>query len=64
MTIGMGMDAHYVGEAIARGIEENARYVLTHPSIRPSIERRFDAILSSIGDFAQPDYVDRETQWQ
>ena len=63
MTIGMGMDAHYVGEAIVRGIEEDARYVLTHPSVRPGLERRFDAILSSLGAFAQPDYVDPESQW-
>jgi NAD(P)-dependent dehydrogenase (short-subunit alcohol dehydrogenase family) len=63
MTIGMGMDASHVGEAIVRGIEEDARYVLTHPSLRAGIERRFDAILAAFGDPAQPGYVDPDTQW-
>jgi NAD(P)-dependent dehydrogenase (short-subunit alcohol dehydrogenase family) len=63
MTIGMGMEARHVGEAIVRGIEQDARYVLTHPSLRPGVVRRFDAILSAFGEPAEPGYIDPVTQW-
>jgi NAD(P)-dependent dehydrogenase (short-subunit alcohol dehydrogenase family) len=63
MTFDMGMDAAFVGEAIVRGIEQNARYVLTHPSLRPGIKRRFAAMLAAFGDAAQPGYEEPETQW-
>ena len=64
MTVGMGMEASFVGEAIVRGIEADAFYILTHPSMEPSLRRRFEEVLGALGEPAQPDYVSPETQWQ
>lgn len=58
MTVGMGMDPAFVGQAILSGIEADSPYVFTHPQIRSSIEHRFEAILASIGQSADPDYAE------
>ena len=61
MTIGMGMDAIWVGRAIIKGIEANSPFIITHPKCREPIEKRHQTMLSCIGDWAQPGY--NEDMW-
>ena len=63
MTIGMGMDPWYVGEAIVRGIEDNCAYVITHPDVGQLFERRVAAIHAAIGEPAQANYQPEKTPW-
>jgi NAD(P)-dependent dehydrogenase (short-subunit alcohol dehydrogenase family) len=64
MTIGMGMEARWVGKAIVEGIRANAAHVITHPGIRSAIEQRTAALLSAIGEPAQPGWITPPTRWK
>ncbi len=41
-----GIDPEDVGDAVLRGIRENADYIFTHPEFRPIIEARFQTVLA------------------
>jgi short-subunit dehydrogenase len=64
MTVGIGMEASFVGEAIVSGIERDEFYILTHPGIEPAVRRRFEEILAAFAEPAQPGYVQPASQWQ
>jgi len=63
MTIGMGMEARWVGKAIVEGIRANAAHIITHPGIRTAIEQRTAALLDAIGEPAQPGWITAQTRW-
>ena len=52
------MSARSVGERVRRAIEQDELYILTHPEYGPLMRERFDAILSALGESAQPGYAD------
>jgi hypothetical protein len=49
MEPGTGMTPAEAGEIVARGIEANRLYILTHPEMWPVVTARHDAIAA---DFA------------
>lgn len=51
------MDPIWLGRAVARAIETNAEHIITHPSVKPEVERRQKALLAAFGEPAQPGYV-------
>lgn len=50
------MDPVWSGRAVARAIEANQPYVVTHPEYKPQLEARFREILAAFGEPAQPGY--------
>lgn len=50
------MDPVWLGRAVAKAVEENRPYIITHPDYRPQLEARFQAILDAFGEPAQPGY--------
>jgi NAD(P)-dependent dehydrogenase (short-subunit alcohol dehydrogenase family) len=50
------MDPLWLGRAVARAVEENRPYVITHPEYKPGLEARFREILDAFGEPAQPGY--------
>jgi NAD(P)-dependent dehydrogenase (short-subunit alcohol dehydrogenase family) len=50
------MQPVWLGRAVARAIENNAPYIITHPDYKPNTEARFREILSAFGEPAQPGY--------
>jgi hypothetical protein len=50
------MQPVWLGRAVARAIENNAPYLITHPDYKPNTEARFREILSAFGEPAQPGY--------
>jgi NAD(P)-dependent dehydrogenase (short-subunit alcohol dehydrogenase family) len=51
------MEPLWLGRAVASAIENNREHIITHPSVKPELARRQDALLASFGEPAQPDYV-------
>ena len=43
-----GMEPEQLGQAIKKGIEENALYIIPYPETRDGLKQRFDAILDSV----------------
>ena len=43
-----GMDPEKLGEAILRGIQENALYIIPYPEVRETLETHFQAILDAV----------------
>jgi NAD(P)-dependent dehydrogenase (short-subunit alcohol dehydrogenase family) len=41
-----GIDPEEVGDAVLRGIREDAPYIFTHPEFRPILESRFQTLLA------------------
>lgn len=50
-----GMSPLKVGEHVARGIERNDFYIITHPEFRRFVEARFETLLADFGESADPD---------
>lgn len=51
------MQPVWLGRAVARAIENNAPYVITHPEYKSDIEARARGILDAFGEPAQPGYT-------
>lgn len=51
------MDPLWLGRAVANAIEMNREHIITHPSVKPEVERRQRALLAEFGEPAQPGYV-------
>lgn len=47
----------WLGRAVARAIEENNPYIISHPGYRPMVEQSFEQVLAAFGEPAQPDYM-------
>ncbi|MCW2366976.1 NAD(P)-dependent dehydrogenase (short-subunit alcohol dehydrogenase family) [Sphingobium sp. B7D2B] len=43
-----GLDPEKLGEAIMRGIQENALYIIPYPEVREGLEKHFQAIIESV----------------
>jgi NAD(P)-dependent dehydrogenase (short-subunit alcohol dehydrogenase family) len=50
------MEPVWLGRAVARAVEENRPYIITHPEYKPQLEARFREILDAFGEPAQPGY--------
>lgn len=50
------MQPIWLGRAVARAIEDNQPYIITHPEYKAATEARFRAILDAHGEPAQPGY--------
>jgi NAD(P)-dependent dehydrogenase (short-subunit alcohol dehydrogenase family) len=50
------MEPIWLGRAVARAVEENQLYVISHPGYRSFLEDRFSKILDAHGEPAQPNY--------
>lgn len=50
-----GMAPIKIGEHVARGIEHNDFYIITHPEFRRFVETRFETLLADFGESADPD---------
>jgi len=50
------MQPIWLGRAVARAIENNDPYVITHPDYKPTTEARFRTIIDAFGEPAQPGY--------
>jgi short-subunit dehydrogenase len=50
------MQPIWLGRAVAKAIEENVPYVITHPDYKSTVEARFRALLDAFGEPAQPGY--------
>ena len=50
------MEPIWLGRAVARAIEENAPYIISHPGYRPTFEARCRDLLDSFREPAQPGY--------
>lgn len=50
------MQPIWLGRAVARAIEANEPYIITHPDYKASLEARFSAILGAFAEPAQPGY--------
>lgn len=50
------MEPIWLGRAVARAVEENQLYVISHPGYRPFLEDRYSKILDAHGEPAQPNY--------
>jgi len=51
------MEPVWLGRAVARAVEENRLYIITHPAYRPYLEQRYQAVLAAHGEPAQPGYL-------
>lgn len=51
------MDPLWLGRAVARAIEQNGEHIITHPSVKPEVERRQQVLLAAFGEPAQPGYA-------
>lgn len=51
------MDPIWLGRAVARAIEGNTEHIITHPAVKPEVERRQKVLLAAFGEPAQPGYV-------
>jgi NAD(P)-dependent dehydrogenase (short-subunit alcohol dehydrogenase family) len=51
------MQPIWLGRAVARAIETNSLHIITHPSHRPQLEARFDALLAAHGEPAEPGFT-------
>jgi NAD(P)-dependent dehydrogenase (short-subunit alcohol dehydrogenase family) len=51
------MQPVWLGRAVARAIENNAPYIITHPEYKLDIEARARGILDAFGEPAQPGYT-------
>lgn len=58
------MTARSVGERVRRAIEQDELYILTHPEYGELMRERFDAILSALGESAEPGYTDTPAMLQ
>lgn len=43
-----GLDPEKLGEAIMKGIQENALYIIPYPEVREGLEKHFQAIIDSV----------------
>jgi hypothetical protein len=50
------MQPIWLGRSVAKAIENNVPYIITHPDYKPITEARFRAILDAFGEPAQPGY--------
>lgn len=50
------MDPLWLGRAVARAVEANEPYIVTHPEYRNSLAARHERILAAFGEPAQPGY--------
>ncbi len=50
------MEPIWLGRAVAKVVEEDQLYIITHPAYRPILEERYRNILDAHGEPAQPDY--------
>lgn len=50
------MQPVWLGRAVAKAIEGNQPYIITHPGYKAVMEARFQAILDAFGEPAQPGY--------
>lgn len=50
------MEPIWLGRAVARAIEDNNPYIISHPGYRPVVEERFRRVLAAFGEPAQPGY--------
>jgi NAD(P)-dependent dehydrogenase (short-subunit alcohol dehydrogenase family) len=50
------MEPIWLGRAVARAIEANEPYIVTHPGSKPMIDKRFEAILAAFGEPAEPGF--------
>lgn len=50
------MEPVWLGRAVARAIEENQPYIISHPDYRAVVEERFRRLLDAFGKPAQPGY--------
>jgi len=51
------MEPVWLGRAVARAIEGNLPYIISHPDHGPMVERRHAAIMAAHGEPAQPGYA-------
>lgn len=51
------MEPVWLGRAVARAVEDNQLYIITHPGYRPFLEQRYQAVLAAHGEPAQPGFV-------
>lgn len=51
------MEPIWLGRAVAKAVEEDQLYIITHPGYRAYLEDRYRKILDAHGDAAQPDYL-------
>lgn len=51
------MEPVWLGRAVARAVEDNQLYIITHPGYRAVVEQRFQAVLDAHGEPAQPGFV-------
>lgn len=50
------MQPIWLGRAVARAIENNEPYIITHPDYKSTVEARCRAVLEAFGEPAQPGY--------
>jgi NAD(P)-dependent dehydrogenase (short-subunit alcohol dehydrogenase family) len=53
----MMMEPIWLGRAVARAIEENTLYIISHPGYLPIVEERSRKLLAAFGEPAQPGYT-------
>ena len=50
------MEPIWLGRSVAKAIEENRLYVISHPGFRAIVEARSERILAAFGEPSQPDF--------
>ncbi|MBU6267132.1 MAG: SDR family oxidoreductase [Sphingomonadales bacterium] len=50
------MEAVWLGRAVCRAIEDNRLHVISHPDMKPVVERRIDVLFGDFGEPAEPGY--------
>lgn len=48
------MEPIWLGRAVAKAIEENNLYIISHPAYKPAVEERYRNVLAAFGQPAQP----------
>ena len=50
------MEPVWLGRAVARAIEDGRLHVISHPNLKPALERRLGVLLDDFGEPAQPGF--------